>query len=78
MLEMNQIFEEAKAIRETLVAHRRTLHQIPELSMDLPKTTAYVCEQLDKLGVHYERVTGGMIATIGSGTNNKPNRVETL
>lgn len=40
MLEMKQLFEEAKQMQDTLVAHRRYLHQIPELSMDLPKTTA--------------------------------------
>jgi len=65
MLEMKQLFEEAQAIRETLIAHRRHLHQIPELSMDLPQTTAYVCEQLDKLGIPYTRLAGGVTACIG-------------
>lgn len=65
MLEMKQLFEEAKAIRETLVEDRRYLHQIPELSMDLPQTTAYVCRKLEELGVRYERMTGGMVAYIG-------------
>ena len=65
MLEMKQLFEEAKAIRETLVADRRYLHQIPELSMDLPRTTAYVCGKLEELGVRYERMVGGMVAYIG-------------
>ena len=51
MLEMKQLFEEAKAIEEQLIADRRYLHQIPELSMDLPQTTAYVCKRLDEIGV---------------------------
>ena len=65
MLEMKQFYEEAQAIREQLVADRRYLHQIPELSMDLPKTTAYVCKRLDEIGVSYERLVGGVVATIG-------------
>lgn len=65
MLEMKQLYEEAKAISEQLVADRRYLHQIPELSMDLPKTTAYVCKRLDEIGVRYERLVGGIVATIG-------------
>ena len=65
MLEMKQLFEEAKAIEEQLIADRRYLHQIPELSMDLPKTTAYVCQRLDEIGVKYERLVGGIVATIG-------------
>jgi len=65
MLEMKQLFEEAKTIQEQLIADRRYLHQIPELSMDLPKTTAYVCQRLDEIGVRYERLVGGIVATIG-------------
>ena len=65
MLEMKKLYEEAKAIQEQLVADRRYLHQIPELSMDLPKTTAYVCQRLDEIGVTYERLVGGVVATIG-------------
>ena len=40
MLEMKQLYEEVQAIQDQLIADRRYLHQIPELSMDLPKTTA--------------------------------------
>ena len=65
MFEMKQLFEEAKAIEEQLIADRRYLHQIPELSMDLPKTTSYVCQRLDEIGVKYERLVGGIVATIG-------------
>lgn len=65
MLEMKQLLQEAEAIRETLIADRRTLHQIPELSMDLPKTTAYVCQQLDAIGCSYERLAGGIVVCIG-------------
>lgn len=65
MLEMKQFLQEAEAIRDTMVADRRALHQIPELSMDLPKTTAYVCQQLDSIGCTYERLAGGIVVCIG-------------
>ena len=43
------IFQEAQTLKETIIAHRRYLHQIPELGLDLPRTSAYVEEQLHKL-----------------------------
>ncbi|BDA48415.1 IAA-amino acid hydrolase ILR1-like 5 [Coccomyxa sp. Obi] len=48
---------------------RRHLHTIPELMYDLPKTSAYVKAELDKLGVPYKYpVAGsGILATIGQG-----------
>jgi amidohydrolase len=33
--------------------HRRTLHQIPELTFEEFKTTAYIREELSKLGIEY-------------------------
>lgn len=38
---------------ETAIKHRRYLHQIPELSFNEFKTTAYIREQLDQLAVPY-------------------------
>ena len=38
----SSIVSEAKAIENELIAHRRHLHQNPELGFDLPETTAYV------------------------------------
>ncbi len=65
MLEMKQLLKEAEGFRDTLLTDRRTLHQIPELSMDLPKTKAYVCQQLDAIGCSYEHLGGGIAATVG-------------
>lgn len=65
MLEMKSLFEEAKALRDTLQADRRAIHQTPELAMDLPRTTAYVCAQLDALGCAYQRLAGGIVVCIG-------------
>lgn len=49
-----KFIEEAEKIREYMTAIRRDLHQIPELGLNLPKTTAYVAAELEKMGIHYE------------------------
>ena len=46
----SSIVSEAKAIENELIAHRRHLHQNPELGFDLPETTAYVMQQLRGYG----------------------------
>ncbi|AQQ53091.1 M20 metallopeptidase family protein [Planococcus lenghuensis] len=40
-------------LQETLTKHRRTLHQIPELSFEEFKTAAYIRNTLDELGIPY-------------------------
>lgn len=65
MLEMKQFFEEAKEIQEFLRAGRRALHQTPELGMELPCTTSYICGQLEEMGCSYQRLAGGISACIG-------------
>ncbi|MBQ5761163.1 MAG: M20/M25/M40 family metallo-hydrolase, partial [Clostridia bacterium] len=62
------LFNEAQAIKDTLVEHRKYLHQIPELGLDLPKTAAYVEEQLKKMGYEPKRIGDcGIVATVGKG-----------
>lgn len=47
-------YQEALAIESDLVRWHRTLHQIPELDLTLPKTTAYIAAELEKMGVAFE------------------------
>ena len=50
---------------EQVVEIRRHLHSIPQTGMELSKTCDYVCEQLDKSGIPYQRFAdSGMIAEI--------------
>jgi amidohydrolase len=50
---------------EELTALRRKLHSEPELSFEEFKTTAFVCEYLDKLGIPYRKTEPtGVIAEI--------------
>lgn len=55
-----------KELFDTTVAFRRHLHQIPELNLDLPKTTAYITEELIKMGYTPQSCGGGIVATVGT------------
>ncbi|MEM6306824.1 MAG: M20 aminoacylase family protein [Pseudomonadota bacterium] len=60
---VNRIAEFASDMRRW----RRDLHQIPELRFDLPKTSAYVADKLQNMGVdelHTGLATSGMVALI--------------
>ena len=62
----SSIVSEAKAIENELIAHRRHLHQNPELGFDLPETTAYVMQQLREYGYAPKAVgKAGISAVIG-------------
>lgn len=50
---------------ETSVQIRRDLHQIPEVGLDLPETTAYVEARLKELGYKVQHCGGGLVATVG-------------
>lgn len=51
-----------------VTAHRRVLHQIPELGLALPETSAYVEKVLKELGLQPERIADcGLAATLGQG-----------
>lgn len=60
------IYKEALAIKDTIVANRRHLHQNPELGLKLPKTAAFVEEKLREMGCEPKRIGGcGVVAVIG-------------
>ena len=47
---MVDFIKEAETIQQQVVLWRRDLHQCPELLLDLPKTSAYVERELQKMG----------------------------
>jgi amidohydrolase len=59
----------AKAYHAEIIAHRRYLHSHPELSFNEVNTANYVCEQLDKLNITYQKGVGGhgIVAHLGNG-----------
>ncbi|MBQ6908973.1 MAG: amidohydrolase [Synergistaceae bacterium] len=67
------MWQECKELNDYLVGIRRNLHQIPELSTELPKTQAAVCAELDKLGIEYKKnnTDSGIIGMIKGGKPGK-------
>lgn len=56
-----------KNVVNDVIKWRRDLHQIPEVGQDLPKTSEYVCSQLDSMGIEYEKNVGlssAIVATL--------------
>lgn len=47
------MWKQCEALQEEIVSFRRDLHRIPELGHDLPRTQAYLREQLDAMGISY-------------------------
>lgn len=53
------ILSEAKKIEGEIITHRRELHRIPELCLELPKTVAYIKSVLDEYGIPYKTLVNG-------------------
>lgn len=65
---MNQLLQRAKELNPEIVSHRRRFHQNPELGLHLPKTSAYICEQLEKMGYQPQRIgDSSILAAVGNG-----------
>lgn len=50
----NELMKEAAGLQSQLVEWRRTLHQIPEIGINLPQTVSFVKERLEEMGVSYK------------------------
>lgn len=62
------LYNDALNIRDELISYRKFLHQIPELGLNLPQTSAFVWDCLKKMGYSPELVgDSGIVCTIGSG-----------
>lgn len=53
------VLAEGKAIEAEMVKWRRDLHQIPELGLELPQTSAYVQERLREMDIPFETLVNG-------------------
>ena len=67
------MWQECEKLQDYIVGLRRDLHRIPETGTDLPKTQAYICAELDRLGVSYAKNKGdsGIIGEIKGGKPGK-------
>ncbi|WP_391209970.1 amidohydrolase [Psychrobacillus sp. L4] len=70
---MNQTIKQSVTTnKEELTALRRKLHSEPELSFEEFKTTAFICEYLDNLGISYRKTEPtGVIAEIQGAPGGK-------
>jgi len=60
------LYNEALAMKDSIIANRRYLHQHPELGLELPMTAAFVEEKLKEMGYEPKRIGDcGIVATIG-------------
>jgi amidohydrolase len=61
-------WKRANEIKDSIIAHRRFIHENAEVSLDTVKTADYISNQLIKLNYHPNRIIeNGITATIGSG-----------
>lgn len=60
---------EAQAMKEELIGWRKSLHQIPEIGLNLPQTVAFIASKLEEMDVKYEvyEDCSCVVATVGSG-----------
>ncbi len=56
---MLNIIQEVKKIEEDIISWRRELHQIPEIGLDLPKTTKFIMDELDNMNIEYHTLVNG-------------------
>lgn len=59
--------EQAQALRDETVAHRRYFHTNAEVGLETPRTVAYLMEHLAAYGLRPERCGHGVSARVGSG-----------
>lgn len=70
---MINIADKAKKLQSDIVKWRRYLHQIPEIGLELPKTSAYVSERLKEMGIEHK--TGvGVSGIVGLIKGEKPGK----
>lgn len=71
---LQHIKQEALAMQDEIVKWRRDLHQIPEVGVDTPLSEAYICSQLDEIGIPYRKNLGehGVVALL---KGEKPGKV---
>lgn len=72
---MNEIIHSVMA---DVIKWRRDLHQIPEIGVDLPQTSDYVCKKLDEMGVSYKKGVGLEHAIVATMEGTKQGEGKTL
>ncbi len=69
----HQLLQEAAKIQDKLTAWRHSLHQIPELGLTLPKTSAFIKEQLTAMGITFQEYEDISCITAVLGSTDRGN-----
>jgi amidohydrolase len=56
---MFNIIQEVKKIEKDIINWRRKLHQIPEIGLNLPKTSRFIMDELDNMNIEYHTLVNG-------------------
>ncbi|PID67393.1 MAG: N-acyl-L-amino acid amidohydrolase [Fusobacteriales bacterium] len=73
------VVEEVKRIEKDIIKWRRDLHKIPELNLNLPKTSRYVQEILKEMNIKFHTlVNGNAIVAVIEGTKPFEGRKKTI
>lgn len=62
----------AQEILADIINWRRDLHKIPEIGFDLQKTSAYIRDRLDEMGIPYQQVAETGIVALIEGAEQGP------
>jgi amidohydrolase len=67
MPNLEQIWKSSLQQANWIIEQRRMLHRIPELGFNLPRTSTFVRDRLDELGISYRYpiATSGIVADLG-------------
>ena len=70
---MINVLDEVRKVESDIISWRRDLHQIPELGLVLPKTTKYIKDRLDEMGIEYYTLVDGnaIVGIIKGGKDGK-------
>ncbi|MFU8793791.1 MAG: M20 metallopeptidase family protein [Dethiobacteria bacterium] len=71
-MDKTELVSEAKNILADVIKWRRDLHKIPEIGFDLYKTSEYIRQQLDEMGVNYRIAAKTGIVALIEGVESGP------
>ena len=75
---MKNLLEQANALKDELIRHRRHIHQNAETGFDTPKTKKYITKCLEKMGyAPKECGRAGIRAEVGNGNKTILLRADT-
>lgn len=78
VLTKSAIDDVIKSIMDEVITWRRDLHQIPEVGVELPQTSEYVCQQLKKMEIPYQKGVGLDSAIVAEIEGTKAGKGKTI